>query len=177
MSLASVIHDNQHEMLDIVDDHDVVLFQTDKQDAYDRNLRKRIAHVIVIDPVTKRIGIQNRGLNISWQPGYYCTTACGHVGAGETWEQGAMRELEEEMGVTAELSFLGAFPYDCEHGKCHYLGIFTAEIAPENLKPDPHEVSALTFYTPEEVRHLIENEDKLQNHFKAVFNLYLQNRA
>jgi len=174
MTALPLIHDNQHEMLDIVDENDVILFQTNKQDAYDRNLRKRIAHVIVIDPKTQKIGIQNRGATVSWQPGYYCTTACGHVGAGETWVQGALRELQEEMGVTAPLKLVSKFPYDCDFGKSFYMGVFTAQIPAEKLKPDLREVSALDFYTTDETREIIAKNDRLHNLFKAAMERYLQ---
>lgn len=161
------------EILDVVDDNDNVLYQATKRECYQNILRKRIVNIAVIDPISKNIAIQTRGKDVPWQPGYYCLSACGHVVAGESWEQGAARELQEEMGIEAPLSFIDKINFTDESGHPFYLGVFTVEYPHAELKADPREVDQLFSMNKNEIRELISKGEKLNNLFLPVVNRIL----
>ena len=54
---------------------------------------------IIVTNSQKQILIQKRSLEKDVYPGYYDPTTGGVVKAGESYEQNAIRELEEEIGV------------------------------------------------------------------------------
>jgi len=85
------------EPMDIVDDNDQVIGQTTQGEIYSQKLTHRIVHIFVINPETNEVYFQVRSENKSYLPGFYCTSAGGHVSAGETYEQAAKRELVEEI--------------------------------------------------------------------------------
>lgn len=71
-------------------------------------LLHRTAHVVVIHPETGRILLQKRSENKDIQPGKWDTAVGGHLDCGESFEAGALRELQEELGVSGdvELEFI-----------------------------------------------------------------------
>jgi isopentenyldiphosphate isomerase len=90
-------------------------------------------------------------------PGYYDTAAGGVVIAGESYEQGAMRELEEELGIRdTPLTSLFDFYYEDEHIRlwgrafsCKYDG---------ELVLQEEEVESGEFMTVDQVLRLAETE-------------------
>jgi isopentenyldiphosphate isomerase len=99
--------DNPDEIFDLVDELDNVIGQVRRGDAH-RNpkLLHRSVQALVFDGAG-RVLLQLRSLRKDLFPGYYCASASGHVIAGDTYEETARRELEEELGVSAPLTFLG----------------------------------------------------------------------
>ncbi len=99
--------DNPDELFDLVNERDEVIGQVRRGDAH-RNpaLLHRSVQTLVFDSAG-RILLQLRSARKDLFPGYYCASASGHVIAGETYEATAQRELEEELGVSAPLTFLG----------------------------------------------------------------------
>ena len=63
------------------------------------SLIHRASYVIIVNS-KKEILIQQRSNNKDLYPGYYDPTTGGVVRAGESFEDNAVRELEEELGVT-----------------------------------------------------------------------------
>lgn len=71
-------------------------------------LLHRTAHVVVFHPSAAAILLQKRSFAKDIQPGKWDTAVGGHLALGESYEDGARRELAEELGVTdpVELKFL-----------------------------------------------------------------------
>ncbi|MEI3000306.1 MAG: NUDIX domain-containing protein [Victivallis sp.] len=59
------------------------------------------SHVVVFHPAGGRILLQKRSRSKDIQPGKWDTAVGGHVDAGEDYLTAALRELREELGVTA----------------------------------------------------------------------------
>jgi len=104
---SSKTTDNPDELFDLVDEHDNVIGQVRRGDAHrDPALLHRSVQTLVFDGAG-RVLLQLRSARKDLFPGCYCASASGHVIAGDTYEETARRELEEELGVTAPLEFLG----------------------------------------------------------------------
>ena len=66
----------------------------------DPKLIHRTAHVVVIHPETGFVLLQKRAITKDIQPGKWDTAVGGHLALGESYEEGAKRELAEELGIT-----------------------------------------------------------------------------
>ncbi|MEK7647652.1 MAG: NUDIX domain-containing protein [Patescibacteria group bacterium] len=148
------------EMMDHVNEHDEVVGTFPRSEIYSRKLRHRIAHVFLLD-AQGRIALARRGKEISYCPDHWCSTAAGHVAAGESYEDAALREMQEEIGVTVPLTFVGVTPF-VKPGTSHdkLLGVYTAQY--EGLFVcDPHEVQYVEYRSVEEIRAMLLNEQEL----------------
>ncbi|MEU3711410.1 NUDIX domain-containing protein [Streptomyces catenulae] len=86
------------EVLDIVDEQDRVVGQAPRGEAYARGLRHRCTFILVRDG-EDRIFIHRRTDRKLVFPGHHDMFVGGVVGAGEGYDDAALREAEEELGV------------------------------------------------------------------------------
>ncbi|MFD5746863.1 NUDIX domain-containing protein [Streptomyces sp. NPDC127033] len=87
------------EILDIVDENDHVIAQVPRGEAYVKGLRHRSVFVFVRDP-GGRVFIHRRTPGKLAFPSMYDMFVGGVVGAGEEYDEAALREAEEELGVS-----------------------------------------------------------------------------
>ncbi|MEV4335278.1 NUDIX domain-containing protein [Streptomyces sp. NPDC049597] len=87
------------ELLDIVDEQDRVIGQAPRGEAYARGLRHRCVFVLVRDG-EGRVFVHRRTATKLVFPSLYDMFVGGVVGAGETYDDAALREAEEELGVS-----------------------------------------------------------------------------
>ncbi|GAA4952458.1 NUDIX domain-containing protein [Algibacter agarivorans] len=114
-------------------------------------------------------------------------SVAGHIDAGETPKQAAIREIEEEIGLSItenDLQKIGVF--ECfqtyENGiqdnEFHNTFITELKVSISELKPQEEEVEALKLITFEEFETLVININNKNNHFvpsnKAYYELVLQ---
>lgn len=85
----------------------------------DPSLMHRVVHVLVFNQHGELL-LQKRSMNKDVAPGKWDTSVGGHVEAGETISWALMREMKEELGITAlfEPEFLYTYihsnPYETE---------------------------------------------------------------
>ena len=68
-------------------------------------LIQKSVHVVVLDSTGTKILLQKRSHSKDIQPGKWDTAVGGHVAAGESVADAAIRELAEELGITGEPEF------------------------------------------------------------------------
>lgn len=99
--------DNPEELFDLVDEQDVVIGQVKRGEAHSNPaLLHRSVQTLVFDSAG-RVLLQLRSARKDLYPNYFCASASGHVTSGATYEETARRELEEELGVSVPVTFLG----------------------------------------------------------------------
>ncbi|MGW7574772.1 NUDIX hydrolase [Streptomyces sp. NPDC054765] len=86
------------EILDVVDENDQVVGQAPRGEAYARRMRTRASFVLARDD-RDRIFVHRRTPQKLVFPAHYDMFVGGVVGTGETYDQAALREAEEELGV------------------------------------------------------------------------------
>ena len=86
------------EWVAIVDDANNVTGSATRGQMRAGNLIHRATYIFVNDP-QGRLYVQQRTLTKDVYPGYWDLCAGGVVLAGETYEQSARRELQEELGI------------------------------------------------------------------------------
>jgi len=86
------------EIVTIVDEHNKVLGAVPRREMRAKNLPHRSTYILVFN-AQGELYVQKRTMTKDVFPGYYDSAAGGVVLAGESYEQGAVRELAEEMGI------------------------------------------------------------------------------
>ena len=99
------------EMLAVVDDEDKVV-GSERRDVIHRDgLKHRAVHIFALSQKGE-VFLQKRSRLKDKCPGLWDSSAAGHVDAGEEYQDCAIRELEEELGLTdhevTEVGKLGA---------------------------------------------------------------------
>lgn len=155
------------EYMDVVDDNDNVTGKTTQEEVYEKKLTHRIVHVLVINPKTKEIYFQKRAENKNFLPGYYCTSAGGHVQSGETYEQAAKRELREEIGLSVPLKKIGDLNFISNEHK-RFIKLFAA-FAEEGFNFADGEVSGGEFFNFDKARNLIKRGEKIHPQLQLCF--------
>ena len=92
---------NLDELFDVVDEQDRVTGQLARREVHRRGLRHRAVHMLVANRAG-RVFLHQRSLKKDLFPGVWDSSAAGHVGAGEGYDDTALRELEEELGCRPE---------------------------------------------------------------------------
>ncbi len=99
--------DNPDELFDLVDGADRVIGQVRRGEAHrDPRLLHRSVQVLVFDS-RSRLLLQRRSRTKDLFPGYLCASASGHVVSGDDYAVTAAREVQEELGISLALTYLG----------------------------------------------------------------------
>lgn len=89
------------EFFDLVDERDRVIGRATRRAVHARGLRHRAIHVLIFDP-QGRVYLQKRSMAKDVAPGVWDSSCSGHVDSGETYDEAAVRELREELGIILE---------------------------------------------------------------------------
>jgi 16S rRNA (adenine1518-N6/adenine1519-N6)-dimethyltransferase len=89
------------EIFDIVDADDQVTGTATRAEVHALRLIHRAVHVFVFNKRGDLL-LQKRSLLKDMCPGLWDSSVSGHLDSGEFYEAAAVRELEEEMGITSE---------------------------------------------------------------------------
>lgn len=89
------------EIFDVVDAVDRVIGQATRENAHRDGLLHRAVHIFAFNS-TGEIFLQRRAVAKDSAPGLWSSSCSGHVDAGESYEQAALRELFEEIGLTVD---------------------------------------------------------------------------
>jgi 8-oxo-dGTP pyrophosphatase MutT (NUDIX family) len=138
------------ELIDIVDADDNVIGSTPRALAYARGLRHRAAFVLARDG-EGRIFVHRRTDRKLIFPSLYDMFVGGVLGAGESYDDAALREAEEELGVTGLPRPERRFTFLYEDGpRTWWSAVY--EVRYEGpVAPQPEEVAWHAFLTEEEL--------------------------
>lgn len=140
------------EILDIVDENDQVIGQSPRGEAYARGLRHRCVFIQARD-AEGRIFVHRRTPAKLVFPSLYDMFVGGVVGAGEDYGTAALREAEEELGVTGlpRPRYLFKFLYDDGAGRSWWSAVYEVTCEPP-VRPQAEEVAWHDFLSEDEVR-------------------------
>jgi isopentenyldiphosphate isomerase len=99
------------ELVDVVDAEDRVVGRATRAEIRARNLRHRATYILVFN-ARGQLFVHQRTATKDVYPSYYDVAVGGVVSAGESYDQGARRELAEELGVTAVPRPILKFQYE-----------------------------------------------------------------
>jgi len=105
----------EDEIVTIVDEYNNVVGALPRKEMRAKGLLHQATYIMVFNP-RKELYVQKRTPTKDVFPGYYDVAAGGVVLEGESYEQGAMRELSEELGIFGvSLRRLFDFQYEDEY--------------------------------------------------------------
>ncbi len=93
-------------LMDIVDENDNIIGNAEFEDVYKSHktsspLLFRTVAVMVFNSEGKLV-LQKRSKRLPIAPGLWETSASGHIDLGDSYEQAALKELEEELGINVD---------------------------------------------------------------------------
>jgi 8-oxo-dGTP pyrophosphatase MutT (NUDIX family) len=143
------------EILDIVDENDQVTGQSPRGEAYARGLRHRCVFIQARD-AAGRLFVHRRTATKLVYPSLHDMFVGGVVGAGESYADAALREAEEELGVSGlpRPVFLFKFLYDDGAGHSWWSAVYEVRCAMP-VRPQVEEVAWYEFLPEEEVERLL----------------------
>lgn len=95
-------------MIDLVDEHDVVVGTARRSEVRAGRLLHRCTAVLVLNEASDQLLVQQRSRHKDLWPLWWDLVSGGVVEAGEDLNEAAARELGEEIGITTVLAKLGS---------------------------------------------------------------------
>jgi isopentenyldiphosphate isomerase len=144
----------EDELLEVVDDYGRVVGREPRARCHaDPALRHRAVHVLVRNSSGQWF-LQKRSPTRRVQPGRWDSAVGGHVRPGEGWEEAALRELREELGLKLAspdaLVRLHDYVWRSEvETECVRTYLLEAE---GPFEPHPDEIEEGRFWTEDELR-------------------------
>ncbi len=137
------------EIVTIVDEHNQVVGAVPRREMRAKNLPHRSTYILVFN-ARGELYVQKRTMSKDVFPGYYDPATGGVVLAGESYEQGAVRELAEEMGIRdVPLTWLFDFYFTDEHTRV-WGGAFSCVYGGE-ISLQAEEVESVELMTSNEI--------------------------
>ena len=154
------------ELLDVVDENGIPTGETvERSIAHAKGIRHRTSHVWLLRRRSEGVEVllQKRSDNKDSFPGKFDTSSAGHIQAGDEPLESALRELKEELGISAtpeQLHFAGTFPISFTkefHGKMFrdeeiaFVYIYQEPVNTAELVLQTEEVEEVQWFDLEEV--------------------------
>ncbi|MEU2875567.1 NUDIX domain-containing protein [Streptomyces sp. NPDC007070] len=139
------------EILDLVDENDHITGQAPRGEVYARGLRHRCVFIEVRD-AEDRLFVHRRTATKLAFPSLHDMFVGGVVGAGESYDDAALREAEEELGVSglARPEFLFKFLYEHVDGSGWWSSVYQVRCELP-VRPQVEEVAWHDFLPADEV--------------------------
>ena len=166
-------HTTDHELLAIVNEYDEVVGSKPRREVHSEGLRHRAVHILVFDHEGS-VCLQKRSKDKDVNPGAWDTSAAGHVDFGETYEGAAVRELNEELGITPDgsLALIGQIEA-CELTGWEFVQIFALRTT-RDLTPNSEEIETLEWVSLEALERLFDDETvPLTRSFRRVWEKFM----
>lgn len=159
--------DDQSELFVVVDEDDNII---DHRPRYECHTNKDLIHRgvgVILFNDKGEVLLQKRSKHKDTHPGYYDISVAGHCAKDETYEETALREMQEEIGITTYITFvqkqLIRFLTETEYDT-YFTGKHNGPFAINEA-----EVERVQFMKPEEIRkHIPKLTDFAKIGLKAV---------
>lgn len=158
------------EFMDVVNKDDDVIGVASRQDIYKKMLCHRIVHVLIFN-LKGEMALQLRSANVPFCPNHWSTTVGGHVKSEESYEDAALREYKEELGITSKLEYFSKDYYEAEGIPNKFLVTFKSTFNGP-FHPDESAVSEVRFFTIEKLREMVNDGEKFHPELLFLLKKY-----
>ncbi|MEL7536323.1 MAG: isopentenyl-diphosphate Delta-isomerase [Pseudomonadota bacterium] len=142
------------EELILVNPDDVEIGVMRKDRCHDGDGQLHRAFSVFLFNAAGEVLLQKRADGKRLWPGFWSNSCCSHPRAGETMDEAVPRRLEQELGVSAELSFVYKFSYHARFGTIgseHELCWVFVGRCDDTPAANPHEIAELRYATVAEM--------------------------
>ena len=166
---------NPQEIIAVVDDKDNIVGKSPRGNHAEGKLHRETS-VLIINR-NGEILIQERADN-----GKIDYSASGHFSYNETYLEGAVREVKEELGIDIPPSkFKEIVKHRIDYSGRYInnrfitLWVVKGNYEIKDLRIDPLEVKSVSYMSKAKLKLIIENEkDRVSNGFAQMFDLYIK---
>jgi isopentenyl-diphosphate delta-isomerase type 1 len=165
----------QEEILEIVDKDGKTVGTAPRSEIHGNpSMLHKVVHVLVFNENGELL-LQKRSMNKDVAPGKWDTSVGGHVPNGENLITAAIREMEEELGITSDnikplYSYIHSNHYESElvfTHSCIHNGPFSF---------NKEEIDEVRFWNMEEIKNAI-GTGLLSDNFESEINRYLDHMS
>jgi 16S rRNA (adenine1518-N6/adenine1519-N6)-dimethyltransferase len=132
-----------NERFPVVDKKDKILRDASRSEVHANNLRHRAVHMLIFNPAGE-VYLQQRSRWKDRHPLKWDSSAAGHVGAAESYDETAQRELKEELGITVRLEKISKLPAS-ERTDQEFVWLYQGKVAGD-LSPNRTEIETGAFF-------------------------------
>jgi len=139
----------------IVNEQDEIIGYMTKERAYEKRAMLRSVQIFVYNSKGE-LYIQKRSKNKARYPNYFCASAAGHVEKRESYQETAIRELKEELGLVEinDLKFVAKEKTPVGEGNYAMMALFTIT-TDKPITLQKKEIETGGFYPIKEIKRLI----------------------
>ncbi len=159
---------SSEELFEIFDENDQPTGLAPRSECHGNpNLIHRTAHVVVRHP-DGRILLQHRSADKDVQPNKWDTAVGGHLAPGESYEDGARREMAEELGLSPDLELTFLFTSQIRNEvESENVGVFSV-VHPGPFDFQEEEINYVRFWTRDELLNPAEQANFTPNLIKEL---------
>ena len=160
---------NSDELFDVVDAQDCVIRQATRREVHAQGWLHRAVHVLVFNRAGQ-VFLQKRSMTKDKSPGLWDSSCSGHLDAGESYDQAAWRELQEEIGLRLEKPPTRWWRFDaCEETGEEFVWVYRVE-AEGPFTLCPAEIERGEWLLPDELnRRIAETPAEYCAAFKLIW--------
>ena len=148
------IKTKREELLEIVDSQNKPLGAMPRSEVHRQKLIHRSVLVLLYNK-EKKLYLQQRSYKKDKYPGFWDLSASGHILAGESAEDAAIRELKEELGIELNrLKFVHKISASSETDN-EFIYLFSTGLCSQIPIPNKKEVIRGIFVNKKELEYLI----------------------
>lgn len=145
---------NQDELFDVVNERDEVVGQRTRGDVHRLGLKHRAVHVLVFNR-RGEVFLQKRSAQKDTFPGAWDSSASGHLDSGEDYDDCAVRELREEIGLAVTATPERLFEIAaCDDTGQEFVHVYRCE-SEGSFTLNPHEIERGEWFKPARVTALV----------------------
>jgi len=138
----------EQERFPVVDEVDRILRYAYRPEVHANNFRHRAVHILIFNEAGQ-LYLQKRSRRKDRHPLLWDSSAAGHVGAGEGYDDTARRELQEELGLDLPLKKIAKIPASEPTGY-EFIWLYRGKLEDEREpRPSPNEIEVGAFFAPE----------------------------
>lgn len=162
------------EVLDVVDDTDRVIGRARRQVIHQSGLLHRGVHVFLFTPDSKLL-VQMRSHDRQQFPGALDCSVSEHVRPGESYLDGALRGLHEELGLRpVALEYRTKFRMNYGFGDNHISAVYQGITGNQTPRINAEETQSIDYYTlPELETLLLQQTVQFSKWFRQLLLWYL----
>lgn len=160
-------------MVILVDVNDNPIGQMSKMEAHEKGILHRAFSVLIFNSNGELL-LQRRAVGKYHSGGLWTNTCCSHPKPGQDTATAAVKRLQEEMGICANIDYHSCFIYRAEldHGlqEHEFDHIYTGR-SDEQPVLNPDEVMEYTYLSPEDVSEdMFKNPDAYSVWFRIIWH-------